>query len=99
MIKSAKFPTFIETRNDIIIAIGGVLIKTERMPADLYEWGRKLVEYLSLYYSFLLKYPTGLECAFLMLQALIFGEDDIHSSDKKAVNFTENMKKFKKHFE
>lgn len=98
MISSSKYPTIIQSQGELIFAFGGEFVKSSPLPTTQQQCGKKLVQYLSLFYSLDIKYPTGLESGFLMLQALLFGEKDILPADMKLSGLQAHMQSFNKHF-
>lgn len=101
MIAGCKWPTFIECPIDgeLMLVVGGEMIRSEPIPKTFALLGKKLVQYLSLYYTFNIKYPTGLESGFLMLQALIFGQKDILKADMKLSGLKNHLEHFNAHFD
>lgn len=99
LVAATTYPRMIETNNQIIMAVGQHMVASKDIPQDHEDWGYYVLIYLGIYYMLSCNYPDGYQTGLLFLQSLIFGEEDISASDRKAAtNFDMHMESFKTHW-
>lgn len=77
----------------VILAAGGMEICVLPLPRNMYSWGKVLLAFLGLFYTFSLEYPQGLDVGLLILQCTVLMDTDIHQADRSP-EFEKCIKKY-----
>jgi hypothetical protein len=76
----------------VVFAVGGKELDATVTPTNMLGWGKIVVQYMSLYYTFNLEYPQGYDVALSMMQISTV-DTQMHKDDVTDI-FTKSKKKY-----